>query len=200
MSPASSARLLPGFRDPVFGSQAVFRALMSCVAYPGRIYTLDEPVCGPGMLDPATTAACLCLVDSDTPLWLDPGAHSDEVRTYLQFHCGAPLTDDPSAACFAVAADAARLSDLSVFHPGDVEYPDRSTTLIVQVSSLTGGAATTWSGPGIEATRVARIEGLPAGFWSGWEFNRALYPLGLDVFFACGKEVVALPRTIEVEI
>ena len=55
MNAASSARLLPGFRDPVFGSQAVFRTLMSCVAYPGRIYTLDESVSGPGILDPATT-------------------------------------------------------------------------------------------------------------------------------------------------
>lgn len=199
MSPASSARLLPGFRDPVFGSQAVFRTLMSCVAYPGRIYTLDESVSGPGTLDPATTAACLCLIDSDTPLWLDAGARSGDVRTYFQFHCGAPLTDEPSVACFAVATEAAQLSDLTVFYPGDVEYPDRSTTLIAQVASLRGGAATTWSGPGIKTKAVTRIAGLPAGFWSSWELNRALYPLGLDVFFTCGREVMALPRSIEVD-
>jgi alpha-D-ribose 1-methylphosphonate 5-triphosphate synthase subunit PhnH len=198
MSPAAFSQLLPGFRDPVFDGQAVFRTLMSCVAYPGRIYGLDASVSGPEMLEPAITAACLCLIDSDTPLWLDPGARLGEVRTYFQFHCGASLTDDPSEACFAVATEPARLPDLAVFHPGDVEYPDSSTTLLVQVASLTAGPAMTWSGPGIKTTQVTRIAGLPAGFWSGWELNRALYPLGLDVFFTCGKEVMALPRTIEV--
>jgi alpha-D-ribose 1-methylphosphonate 5-triphosphate synthase subunit PhnH len=134
-----------------------------------------------------------------TPLWLDALAASDEVRSYFRFHCGVRLTEDPRAACFAVIADAARLPGLSVFHPGEVEYPDRSTTLIVQVASLREGPATTWVGPGIQSSSTVRIAGLPDGFWSSWKFNRELYPLGLDVFLTCGKEVMALPRTIEVE-
>jgi alpha-D-ribose 1-methylphosphonate 5-triphosphate synthase subunit PhnH len=173
---------------------------MSCVAHPGRIFTLDPSVSGPRPLNTATTACCLCLVDVETPLWLDPQAARDEVHAYFQFHCGARITRDPHAAGFAVVADAAKLPSLAVFHSGEVEYPDRSTTLIVQVPSLQSGSATTWVGPGIKTVSTVRIAGLPAGFWPGWKLNRELYPMGLDVFFTCADEVMALPRTIEVEI
>jgi alpha-D-ribose 1-methylphosphonate 5-triphosphate synthase subunit PhnH len=188
-----------GFEDAVFGSQAVFRTLLSCMAHPGSSRILDPAVRGPGMLSPATTATCLCLVDFETPLWLDPPAACDEVQRYFEFHCGARTVGDPGAAGFAVVAAAAQLPSLAVFCPGDVEYPDRSTTLIVQVPSLAEGPATVWSGPGIEFPRTVRIAGLSVGFWSDWDRNRELYPQGLDILFTCGSQVMALPRSIEVE-
>jgi len=184
------------FENEVMGSQAAFRTLLSAMAYPGRVFTLAPEVAAPGPLSSATTATCLCLVDFETPVWLQ--AASEEARAYLRFHCGARLIQDACSASFAVITDAARLPSLAAFCPGEVEYPDRSATLIVQVPSLENGAPSTWTGPGIQTPQTARIAGLPLDFWGGWAASRELYPLGLDIFFTCGKQVLALPRTIEV--
>ena len=79
------------------------------------------------------------------------------VRAWLAFHCGAPLTEVPAEALFALAAEPARLPELALFAQGTQDYPDRSTTLILAVATLEDGPALRLTGPGIE--RQAR-EGL----------------------------------------
>ncbi|MFX9600755.1 phosphonate C-P lyase system protein PhnH, partial [Acinetobacter baumannii] len=53
---------------------------------------------------------------------------------------------------------------LAAFSLGSDEYPDRSTTLILQVPDLTGGNAWTLGGPGIRDRAALAIAGLPDGF------------------------------------
>ncbi|WP_027054557.1 phosphonate C-P lyase system protein PhnH [Mesorhizobium erdmanii] len=201
MRPVSSggASLKAGFADPVFDAQAVFRASLLATAYPGRVVPFDRALAPPRPFSSATAALCLTLMDFETLAWLDRQAASDEAVAWLRYHCGLPVTDDPMKARFAVVTDALSMPRLVEFHPGDVEYPDRSMTLIIQVSSFTDGPTTTWTGPGIKTTAHVSIGGLPFWFWSDWELNRELYPRGIDVIFTNGNALVGLPRTIAVE-
>ncbi len=87
-----------------------------------------------------TAAIALTLFDHDTPVWLDPFlSETAEVKKWLKFHSGAPVVSDPSIASFALVSDGAALPQLDRFAFGSNEYPDRSTTVILQVDSLTQG-------------------------------------------------------------
>ena len=193
------ADLKPGFADAVFEAQAGFRALLDAFAYAGRITTVDLKLDPPAPLDVATAAVALTLFDFDTPVWLEPAVASGPVAGWMRFHSGSAIVAATGEAQFAVICDAAAMPALTGFSIGEDRYPDRSATLVIQVPSLTGGPATRWTGPGIDGAIEVAIAGLPDDFWAQWDDNHALYPLGVDVIFACGREVIGLPRGIKVE-
>ena len=196
---SSASRLKAGFADPVFDSQTAFRAILDAMSYPSRIQTLDLAMDAPAPLDPATTPLALTLLDFDTSVWLDAAAAADELPDFLKFHCGCPIAATPADAQFAIVADASMIPALDRFALGEDKYPDRSATLIIQVPSLTDGPQTIWSGPGIPGTATANIAGLPDNFWELWALNGELYPLGVDLVFVCGSDIVGLPRGVKVE-
>lgn len=186
-----------GFADPVHDAQAAFRGVLDALSNPGRIVTLAEPPSVPAPLAPATVALCLTLVDYETPLWLDPVAGN--TLAFLRFHCGCPIAARPADARFAVVIDPAAMPPPNAFAPGEDLYPDRSTTVFVQVAALGTGDALRLSGPGIRGTADLRVAGLPDGFVADWNENAALYPLGVDVVLVAGDRVVGLPRTVRME-
>lgn len=194
-----AARLKSGFANPVFDSQAAFRAILDAMSYAGRVQAIAVDVDAPSPLDPAATAIALALFDFDTMVWLDAKAGAGPVPAFLKFHCGCPITDEPEKARFGVSAGAGIMAMLERFPIGEDKYPDRSATIIVQVASLTDGPSTIWSGPGILGRQDVRIAGLPEGFWAQWALNHELYPLGLDLIFVSGREIIGLPRGVKVE-
>ncbi|UVK49675.1 phosphonate C-P lyase system protein PhnH (plasmid) [Mesorhizobium sp. AR02] len=196
---SASVSLKPGFADPVFDAQVVFRAALLATAYPGRVVPLDRTLTAPRPFSSATAALCLSLMDFETPAWLDNRQDCGELTAWLRFHCSLPLTETAGEARFAIVSDPANLPRLYELHPGDVEYPDRSTTLIIQVPSFTDGPTTTWTGPGVNGSITVGIAGLPFWFWADWDLNSELYPRGIDVIFTAGNAVIGLPRTIKVE-
>jgi alpha-D-ribose 1-methylphosphonate 5-triphosphate synthase subunit PhnH len=188
-----------GFGDPVFASQSVFRAVMDAMARPGTVQAIATDAMPPAPLNAAAAAVVLTLADSDTPLWLDAElAKSEAVRGWLAFHTGAPLAGTPSDAVFALAANPAAVPPLTGFALGTQEYPDRSTTLIVQVESLTGGPVLTLTGPGIETTQAIAPRPLPGHFEVQWREINGLYPRGLDLILAAPDAVICLPRTARI--
>jgi len=136
------------------------------------------------------------LFDHDTPLWLDPRmSEASEVAKWLKFHTSAPVVSDPSICSFALIGNAGELPELDRFSFGTNEYPDRSTTLILQVESLREGLAFELSGPGIDGTAVlqARIE--PLDLFARLAINATLFPRGIDVVLVADDAIVAIPRT-----
>ena len=183
-----------GFSDPVIEGQLAFRAVMDAMARPGTLHVAGCDLAPPPGLMPAAAAAILSLCDQETKLWLSPCLRA-VAGSYLRFHTDAPLTEQPDQAAFALldlAKDTMKLSD---FAQGVPDYPDRSTTIIVQAPSLTTGAPLIASGPGIEVAAELNIAGLPADFEAQWAANRAGFPLGVDLVFASGHQLVALPRS-----
>jgi alpha-D-ribose 1-methylphosphonate 5-triphosphate synthase subunit PhnH len=188
-----------GFADAAMDSQAVFRTVMNALAEPGIVRPLDASVLAsldaPAPLLPASTAILLALADYETPVWLDAALDRPEITAYLRFHTGCALVQEKARASFAVVADGTGLSDFGGFAIGTLEYPDRSTTLIVQVANLSEGTAWHLSGPGIAASRTVHLSPVHAALPTALAANRALFPCGVDLVFTDGAAVLGLPRS-----
>jgi len=189
-----------GFAEPVFAAQSVFRAVMDAMARPGTVHGIGTDARPPEPLNATAAAVALTLADADTPVWLDADlARNVAVKGWLSFHTGAPLAEFPSDAAFAIISNPATVPPLSGFALGTQEYPDRSTTLILQVETLTGGPELTLEGPGIKTTQTIAPQPLPGHFGMQWRENNALYPRGIDIILAAPDAVACLPRTTRIE-
>ena len=181
--------LAGGFDNPAIGSAYAFRSIMETMARPGTIQNI-QGAAPPAPLSVAAGTVLLTLCDTDTPVHLAGTADTDDVRAWLAFHTGAPQAG-PSHAMFAVGEWDA-LMPLSGYPIGTPEYPDRSTTLIVECAALEATGATL-RGPGIKSEATLSLPETRA-----FQSNRALFPLGFDFIFTCGNQIAALPRSTEV--
>ncbi|MDX3929576.1 MAG: phosphonate C-P lyase system protein PhnH [Shinella sp.] len=186
------------FARPVFEAQAVFRTLMDCMARPGLVGRIAGDVQPPSPLTPAAGAVALTLCDQDTPVWLTQRLAKSALPGWLGFHTGAPVTEERQAARFAFIEQGATVPGFSLFAQGTQEYPDRSTTLVVELESFRGGAPLVLSGPGIKGEAVIGPKGLPETFLPLWSENRQLFPRGVDLILVSGEKVVCLPRTVSI--
>lgn len=188
-----------GFAAPVFDAQFVFRAVMDAMARPGTVQPVHALAQPPAPLSPTAGAVALTLCDHDTPLWLDTGLQvSAAVKSWLGFHTGAPHAGTPADAHFALVANPANLIALENFAQGTQEYPDRSTTLILQVESLTSGTPLRLEGPGIETFASIAPTPLPRHFVEQWKQNGARFPRGVDLILAAPDGIACLPRTTRI--
>jgi alpha-D-ribose 1-methylphosphonate 5-triphosphate synthase subunit PhnH len=193
-------QIAPGFADPTVESQAVFRRVMDAVARPGTIQEFAYVPEAPRGLDRAAGAVALTLFDLETQVWLDPVLRDGPAEDWIRFHCSCPLTTAPTEAAFALIADATACPPLSRFNQGDAKYPDRSTTLVIQVAALVGGRSVTLSGPGIKDRAAIAPTGLSDGFWEQVQANNAQFQFGVDLLFVAGGLITALPRSTRVTI
>jgi alpha-D-ribose 1-methylphosphonate 5-triphosphate synthase subunit PhnH len=185
----------PGFANAAAESQAVFRVAMNAMARPGRPLPLPLALAPPPPLAPTAAALLLALLDFETPVWLDPPlADAGGVAEFVRFHTGARLVGSAADAAFAVIADGAGMPPLAGFQQGAPEYPDRSATLILQVDTLRDSG---WrlEGPGIPGHTLFSASPLPPDFAAQARGNRGRFPCGVDVLFATGDAIAALPRS-----
>ncbi len=196
MIPAEA--LTGGFADPVFDAQRAFRGMLDALSRPGRLVDLGTVAVPPAPLLSGTAAILAALADDTTPVWLDAGLMPTAVPAWIGFQTGAPTVSDPARATIAVVSDARRMPALDVFAEGSAEYPDRSTTLVLQLPALTGGAPLVLRGPGIAGTAEIAPAGLPDDFAARMASNRALFPRGVDLFLAAGSRILGLPRTVRI--
>jgi alpha-D-ribose 1-methylphosphonate 5-triphosphate synthase subunit PhnH len=191
--------MLPGFADPVLDSQRVFRAVLEAMDHPGRVVEVPGSETAPDPLHPAAAAVCLTLADFETSVWLDARATTLETVAYLRYHCGCRLVAAPGQGRFAVISEPGSMPPLTAFDLGSDEFPERSTTLLVQVDGLTAGRGRRLTGPGIRVEARLEARGLPDAFWQGLRHNHGLFPRGVDVLLTAGRQLAGLPRTTAVE-
>ena len=178
-----------GFSDPSRSAAYAFRAILSAMARPGRIESVDGAA-PPVPLSPAAGAAILTLCDRETPLYLAGPSDTEAVRSWVAFHTGAPLVG-PETCRFAVGPWDA-LQPIGRFPVGTSEYPDRSATLIVEMSELSESGARL-TGPGIKESALLSLPETEA-----FRLNARQFPLGLDFIFTCRDRLAATPRTTRV--
>ena len=194
-SPVANA----GFANPVPEAQSVFRAVMAALARPGKIVPIATSLAAPGQLPTALAAIALTLADYETPLWLDDGLARDaEFQSFLAFQTGAPVTRRASEAALAFCLDAAELPRLDGFAQGTLEYPDRSTTIVAAVESLTDGEAMVIAGPGVNGSETIAPTPLPTDFRRQMRLNRGQFPCGIDLILVADDRILGLPRTVEI--
>lgn len=193
------AELPPGFVDKVLSAQSTFRSVMDAMARPGAVQRIVPMAGTAGPMMRGTAAIALTLFDHDTPLWIDARmAESTDVLKWLKFHTGAPVIQDSSIAAFALISDGVLLPDLERFALGTNEYPDRSTTVIIQVESLESGPSFELRGPGIDGVATLQASIKPFDLFEQLRFNEALFPRGIDLVLVADDAVVAIPRTTRV--
>jgi alpha-D-ribose 1-methylphosphonate 5-triphosphate synthase subunit PhnH len=190
------AELPVGFADKVLSAQSTFRSVMDAMARPGSVQRIVAAAGTPAAMMRGTAAIALTLFDHDTPLWLDPlMSETSEVTKWLKFHTGAPVIADSLICSFALIGDARALPGLDRFAFGTNEYPDRSTTLILQVESLTQGSILELRGPGIDGVAMLQATIEPMDLVERLAINAALFPRGIDVVLVHDDAIVAIPRT-----
>lgn len=189
-----------GFDEPVADAQAVFRRILDATAHPGRIVAVPKDILpeADAGLSCAAAALALTLLDLDTPVWL--GADLTHAGNFLRFHCGTPLVDRPSESRFAFVSDIQHLPALTEFDMGTPDFPERSTTLVIEVPDLADAHGLELRGPGIRTSSHLRIGGISEGFWRQRAALAPLFPLGIDLVFTCDQRLAVLPRTTFVEI
>ncbi|MBA2414011.1 MAG: phosphonate C-P lyase system protein PhnH [Burkholderiaceae bacterium] len=195
------AQIGAGFEAPSFDSQRVFRTTLQAMARPGTLHTIDASARWPRSLHPAAGAVLLALLDQDTRVWLSRPGDSDAVE-FLRFHTGCVMVDSPAQSDFACVIEAAELPAWTSFACGTDEYPHRSTTVLIQLTSLQHGYQWTCSGPGIDGTDTTRIslQGMPRDFGDVWNAQRRMFPCGVDTYFVAGHQLLALPRTTNLQL
>ena len=195
----SVSELPAGFADKVLSAQSTFRSVMDAMARPGSVQRIAPTAGTPAAMMRGTAAMALTLLDHDTPVWLDGRMSATaDVAKWLKFHTSAPVVADSSIASFALIGDPQSLTALDRFAFGSNEYPDRSTTLILQVDSLTQGPALELRGPGIDGTAILRASIEPHDLFERLAINVAVFPRGIDVVLVHDDAIVAIPRTTRV--
>jgi alpha-D-ribose 1-methylphosphonate 5-triphosphate synthase subunit PhnH len=182
----------PGFAQPVENANAVFRTVLTAISHPGRILPVPVAPPAPPPLFASTAAVLLALADLDTAVWLQPGLDGPQVSTWLRFHCGCPLVEDPATATFAVVGGDAGLGRFAV---GSAERPELGATVILQVPAFEAGDSLILAGPGIADRTTFHVTGLDTDFRRQWGANHALFPQGFDLVLTAPGHLASLPRT-----
>ena len=185
--------------DPVLGAQSIFRGVLDAMAHPGSIVALDDMPPKIDRLAEATNGILLTLADATTPVWLAPALATDDTVAQLRFQCGGPPVGQPAKASFAVI-DYERGLGLDRFDGGTPEYPDRSATVIVQVTGFGGKVQATLRGPGIDGSQAFFVDDMTMRDWRAVQANHERFPLGVDLIFVAGNRIAAIPRSTQVEL
>jgi phosphonate C-P lyase system protein PhnH len=187
------------FTLPVQDAQHSFRRLLKAMSEPGVIVALHQLKRGWQPLNIATTSLLLTLADNDTPVWLSDTVSNDIVNQSLRFHTNAPLVNTPQEATFAVSGEEIGHEQLNALSTGSAVAPETSATLIVQVSSLSGGRMLRLTGAGIAEERMIAPQ-LPDCLIHELTERPHPFPLGVDLILTCGERLLAIPRTTHVEV
>jgi alpha-D-ribose 1-methylphosphonate 5-triphosphate synthase subunit PhnH len=185
--------MLAAFANPVFDSQRTFRELLQAMARPAAPRELPVLPPSPAPIASAAMAILLTLCDATTSVWLQQP--EEEAVRHLRFHAGLRLAEQPLDADFALITDPASMPPLDAFARGDLRYPDRSASLIVQAAGFRAEGSARFVGPGIRDTETLAIDGLAADFWQQRAALASQLPLGIDLYFVAAQQVVGLPRT-----
>lgn len=181
--------LIGAFETPPQEAARAFRAALEALARPGTIHEIKGGH-APAPMSEAAASLLLTLCDPETPLCLRGAHDTQEIRDWIAFQIGAPIVG-PERAVFALGTWEA-LQPITSFPIGTAEYPDRSTTLIIEQDALSQEGATL-TGPGIKEAASLALPEIAA-----FQMNNALFPLGLDFYFTAGRQIAGLPRSTQV--
>lgn len=187
--------LLASLTHPVAEVQHAFRRILKAMSEPGVLVTLPT-LTGWGSASSAATAVLMALADRETPVYIDKALRNEALLTQLRFHTGAPEAA-PDAASFALL-HASPDSEIAAFTPQEEGSEGRTTTVIIEVTALSGGLTLRLSGAGLQERRAIAPQ-LPESVLR-YLRTRPRYPQGIDLIFTCGEKMMALPRTTDVVV
>jgi alpha-D-ribose 1-methylphosphonate 5-triphosphate synthase subunit PhnH len=197
-----------GFNEIALGSQSVFRAALEALSYPGRPVAIDVTFEAPKAAHASSSGLLLALLEPGSLLWLSPSLANTDAATWIVFHTDCKITPHQHEADFAWIKHWNELPALEGFALGTDEYPDHSTTCIIDIAdpgnTTVAAPSVRLTGPGIVNTSTIVL--WPAtpfqaeDFAEQWAKNHACFPRGIDLFFATSTGLIGLPRTTRIQI
>ena len=187
-----------GFDDPALGPHQTFRAILAAMDHPGQLVTINENPYAPDVFNSASAATCLTLLDDETPVWTDVDPMGPAIN-WLQLDCGSSVVTEPCMANFAIITRPATMPALEYFRVDRYEYPEKATTMVVQVDDILPGKDNKYSHISVDKNAQLELKGVPNKFWNQWQQLSDLYSLGIDVFFTCDDVLVALPKIQQIK-
>lgn len=168
--------------------QLNFNTLMNAFAYPGRIQQLHGQ-------SPAIEQVLATLIDGEVSLADPDSILNGDVRMRLEARMV-----EPELANFIVCVG----SKVPEFQPllGTLEEPEHGATLIIQVQGFNDhaqGITLQLTGPGIETTNTLKMLGMNTAWLHRRAFWNAAFPTGVDCILLSDKQLVALPRTTQIQ-
>lgn len=184
-----------GLSNPTHDAQQWFRQLLLAMSEPGTCIT-NESISKWGRLSSASVATLLTLCDAQTSVYLSPSMADDKITRSVQFHTQATLSEAKNAQFAFITADEF-VAD--TFNQGDETFPEQSTTVVIQLDSLTQGQSLTLSGAGIKTSKNITPLLSPALLRHYLEQSKH-YPLGIDTLLVCKHQLLAIPRSTRVTL
>ncbi len=177
---------VPPYTPAESRTRDTFLALMWALSYPGRIYQLP---------DAETNFALIAetLLDLETSYYT-PDSH---LESALAQTGAKALSTGRAAYHFYTSLGESELGDIREASIGTMLYPDDGATLLIGCK-LGSGMQMALLGPGINGQQALQIDNIPEIFWEIRE-TVCRFPLGWDVYFVDGENVVGLPRGVRVE-
>ena len=182
---------LLAYTDPSAQSARAFRIALNALAHPGRLYEF-EPLEAPKPMSAAMAHLALVLLDPTTAVALEGQYACKAVQDWITFHTNAPLVSAPEADF--VLCDMDTFTCVDHLKHGDPQYPDRSATVIGDISN-TPLTPVQLRGPGIKDETAATLPHV-----SMVMANAQRFPMGVDFFFTQGAQVIGLPRSTKVSL
>ena len=167
-----------------------YRTLLMAFAYPARLQQLEVD---------AMQACIDCLLDTATRVALSVGSHAWCERILAT---GAMLSSQPE---WVFAGP--ELADLDSIPTGSREVPEEGATVVIGVEALSETALHTPGelcigarGAGLKEPTLLFVSGLKRGVIEHHQAWHGEYPCGVDLLLCAGRQVVALPRHLTLEL
>jgi alpha-D-ribose 1-methylphosphonate 5-triphosphate synthase subunit PhnH len=202
------SKVVAGFNDPVNDSQRIFRNALQALSHPGDIVELAPCAAIPKHAQPSAAVLLLALLDADSKLWLSPTIATSDAAHWIVFHTNCTLVTLPALADFAWAQSIDEMPPLNSFNQGTDEYPELSTTCLLNVAGLESESISepllTLQGPGILGITQLCVTAMKRDkieiFLSQWQSNQQQFPKGIDVFLCGVNQIAGLPRTTKLSL
>ena len=202
------SKVVAGFDDPVQDSQRIFRDALQALSHPGEIVALIPRAAIPDQAQPSAAVLLLALLDADSRLWLSPTLATSDAAHWIVFHTNCTLVDHPALADFAWVQSIDEMPALSEFNQGTDEYPELSTTCLLNVAGLENESNVepllTLQGPGILRTNQLCVNEMKICDFEillgHWQSNHQQFPKGVDIFLCGMNQIAGLPRTTKLSL
>ncbi len=164
---------------------------------PGTVGALPQSDLSGGSWSRALLAM-QCLLDHEVTFCVE--ADDGSPREQLLRRTGA-RTAALGAAAFVLADGAHATAAIQGAREGDLESPERSATVVVQVAEVgSGPLRVALSGPGIEAVTHLEVTGLETAAFLALRERNATFPTGIDVVLVdTSGRVACVPRSTRID-
>ena len=191
--------------DQVHDLQSVYRELLHSMSRPGSISSIQEIADRVRFNLPCYDATFICamtLLDAEVTFHILSKNNQDLIDKISEYTLASYAPASEADFIIILRADTeAEITDcMKQCKIGDLIDPQKSSTWIIESSSLSNERGHLLTGPGIKATSTLQAS-FSKSLWQTRNERVKEYPLGIDLIFTDEKaQLACVPRTTKIEM